>query len=231
MRAAGCVINDYADRSFDGEVARTKNRPLAAGDISSTQALVCFACLLSLAACLLFFLNDFTRALAIIGVLIAIIYPFSKRWTHLPQLVLGAAFSWGIIMAFASTENTIKDAGWVMFGASFLWITGYDTLYAMVDRDDDLKIGVKSTAILFGPADKLVVGILQLLTLASFIIFGLLMEYGWMFYSGLTLVSGCFVYQQWLIQKRESHKCFKAFSNNVWVGFIIFLAIVSETTL
>ena len=230
MRAAGCVINDYADRDFDGAVARTNQRPLATGEITGKQALICFAILIILAASLLFFLNDFTRLLAIGGVFIAIAYPFMKRWTHLPQLVLGIAFSWGIVMAFASVRETIPVSGWIMFVASFVWITAYDTIYAMVDRQDDLKVGIKSTAILFGSADKIIIAILQLLFLLLLLLLGVTLDYGWAYHIGLGIAASCLIYQQWLIRKRQPMMCFQAFANNVWVGFAIFSGIVLETS-
>ena len=229
MRAAGCVINDFADRDFDGAVARTAQRPLATGELTEKQALICFAILITVAASLLIFLNNFTRLLAIAGVIITMAYPFMKRWTHLPQLVLGVAFSWGIIMAFAAIRETIPSSGWVMFAASFVWITAYDTLYAMVDREDDLKVGIKSTAILFGPADKIIIAMLQLLFLLLLLFLGVTLDYGWAYHIGLGVAATCLTYQQWLILKRQPKMCFKAFSNNVWVGFAIFSGIVLET--
>jgi 4-hydroxybenzoate polyprenyltransferase len=230
MRAAGCVINDYADRNFDGEVKRTANRPLASGAISTTAALITFFVLAFFSLVLLLFLNDLARWLAIGGMGIAVSYPFMKRWTYLPQVVLGAAFSWGIVMAFAAVSNEVAPAGWLLFIASLFWIVAYDTMYAMVDRDDDLRIGIKSTAILFGAADRLMVGVLQLFTLITLMLLGRRLEYQLFYSLGLYVAAGLFIYQQYLIRTRERSACFRGFANNVWVGFTIFGCVVLETT-
>ena len=173
MRAAGCVINDYADRHLDAHVERTSQRPLAQKQIAEVDALVLFAILLATALVLVLFLNRQTQWLACAGAGIATLYPFTKRWTHLPQLVLGAAFSWGIIMAFAATGARLTDGAWLMFIASVFWIVAYDTIYAMVDRADDLRVGIKSTAILFGDADVAIVAALQAATVISLVLLGL----------------------------------------------------------
>jgi 4-hydroxybenzoate polyprenyltransferase len=228
MRAAGCVINDYADRNFDGGVARTRDRPLPMREVSSDAALVLFALLLAAALTLVFFLNTLTQWLALAGAAIATLYPFMKRWTYLPQVVLGAAFSWGIVMAFAATSGTLSDDAWLMFVASLLWIVAYDTLYAMVDRPDDLKLGIKSTAILFGNADRIMVGVLQISTIASLALLGLRLHYGIAYFVGVTVAATLFVHQQQLIRDRDATHCFAAFRNNVWVGFALFVGTVIE---
>jgi 4-hydroxybenzoate polyprenyltransferase len=231
MRAAGCVINDYADREFDGLVERTANRPLATGAISTQAALTLFCALALLALALLFFVNELTRWLALGGMAIATVYPFMKRWTYLPQVVLGAAFSWGIVMAFAAVQNRVPSSGWLLFVASVLWIVAYDTLYAMVDRDDDLKIGIKSTAILFGTADRLMIGILQVCTLICLALLAGKLGYGPAYHTALAVIGGLFIHQQLLIKRRQPSACFKAFTNNVWVGFTFLVGVVLQTTL
>jgi 4-hydroxybenzoate polyprenyltransferase len=228
MRAAGCVINDYADRNLDGAVARTRDRPLPKREVSSDAALVLFAALLAVALTLIFFLNILAQWLALAGAGIATLYPFMKRWTYLPQVVLGAAFSWGIVMAFAATSGRLSDDAWLMFVGSLLWIVAYDTLYAMVDRSDDLKVGIKSTAILFGNADRIMVGVLQASTIASFALLGLGLHYGIAYFGGLAISAALFVHQQRLIRDRLAAHCFAAFRNNVWVGFSLFVGTVIE---
>ncbi len=228
MRSAGCVINDIADRKVDPRVARTRNRPLAAGEVSLGQAVRLFVMLCVAAASLLIFLNDAARLLAVAGLGVAVLYPFLKRWTNLPQLGLGVAFSWGILMAFAAVTERIPTAGWVLFAASAAWIAAYDTLYAMTDRDDDVNIGVKSTAILLGRYDRLAVGVLQAGALAGFATLGLHYSFGWWYLAGIAAILGLFAYQQALIRAREPAACFKAFLNNTWVGFSLFAAVVLE---
>ncbi len=231
MRSAGCVMNDYADREVDGHVERTRNRPLATGLISKFEALLVLAGLCTVALLLLVFLNPLTRWLAVAGLAIAMFYPFMKRWTYLPQVVLGAAFSWGMIMAFAAIQEEVPAVGWLLFVASVLWIVAYDTLYAMVDREDDIRVGIKSTAILFGNADRTMVGLLQLSALFALVMLGEQLEY-WIFYQlGLIAVAGLFIYQQYLIRNRNREACFQAFANNVWVGFALFLGVVLELSL
>lgn len=231
MRAAGCVINDIADRKFDGQVERTLQRPLATGVVTTKNALVLFFLLLLAASALLVFLNPLTRWLALGGLGIATLYPFMKRWTYLPQVVLGAAFSWGLPMAFAAVQNSLPAVAWLAFVASLLWIVAYDTLYAMVDREDDLRIGIKSTAILFGAADRLMVGVLQIAALVTFLLVGEQLEYQTFYLVGVASAACLFVYQQILIRSREPDKCFSAFANNVWVGFALFAGIVAEVHL
>lgn len=229
MRSAGCVINDFADRDWDRFVKRTSQRPLTSGRVSEREALVLFAGLSAAAALLLVFLNPLTRWLAVAGFAIATLYPFMKRWTHLPQLVLGAAFSWGLVMAYASVQNQVPPAAWLLFLASVAWIVAYDTLYAMVDRDDDLQVGIKSTAILFGNGDRVAVGVLQATTLASLALLGAQLSLGLFYHLGLTAAAALFGYQHYLIRDRSRAGCFKAFLNNVWVGFALFVGVVLET--
>ena len=230
MRAAGCVINDFADRNVDGAVQRTAARPLATGTVSPRAALVLFATLSVLAATLLLFLNELARWLAVAGIAIAATYPFTKRWTHMPQVVLGAAFSWGIVMAFAAVTGEVASSGWLMFVASVLWIVAYDTLYAMVDREDDIRVGIKSTAILFGNADRFMIGVLQASTLITLLLLADKLSYGILFDGSLVAITLLFAYQQRLIVKREPEGCFRAFANNVWVGFALFAGVVLQTT-
>ena len=228
MRSAGCVINDIADRKVDPHVARTRNRPLATGEVSLGQAVGLFALLCAVTASLLLFLNDAARLLAIAGLGVAVVYPFLKRWTNLPQVGLGVAFSWGILMAFAAVTESVPPAGWVLFAASAAWIVAYDTLYAMTDRDDDLKVGVKSTAILFGRHDRAAVAVLQAGALAGFAVLGFLHSFGWWYAAGLASILGCFACQQVFIRTRDPAGCFKAFRNNTWVGFSLLAAVVLE---
>lgn len=225
MRSAGCVINDYADRKIDGHVARTRDRPLATGAVSSRETLGLFVVLCLLAFGLVLLTNTLTVQLAVGGVLLAVCYPFMKRHTHLPQIVLGAAFAWSIPMAFAAQRGTLNQELWLVYLAVVLWTVVYDTFYAMVDRDDDRRIGVKSTAILFGEQDRVITGFLQGLTIYSLILVGGRFELGKIYYASLAIAAGFFVYQQFLIRFRERHACFKAFLNNHWVGMVIFLGI------
>ena len=230
MRAAGCVINDLADRRLDPLVARTRDRPLATAEISVRGALGLFAGLCLAALALLAWLNAVTRWLAVAGLAVSVLYPFTKRWTHLPQVVLGAAFSWGIVMAFAAVLGEVPAIGWLFFVASLLWIVAYDTLYAMVDREDDLKAGIKSTAILFGAADRLMVGVLQAGAWFGFALLGWRSGFGAAYGVGLTVMSALFVHQQVLIRQRDRDRCFRAFLNNTWVGFALFAAVVVESS-
>ncbi len=222
MRSAGCVINDYADRHLDGHVKRTKLRPLPSGKVSEKEALLLFTILALTAFLLVLTMNSLTIQLSFAGLLLATAYPFMKRLTHLPQLVLGMAFGWSIPMAFAAQANALPIEAWVLFLANILWTVAYDTLYAMVDRDDDVKIGIKSTAVLFGRWDKRIVAALQLGTLAILMWLGELLTLGSMFYWGLLAAAGLFVYQQHLIRHRERDLCFQAFLNNNYVGMVIF---------
>lgn len=231
MRAAGCVINDFADRKIDGKVMRTKNRPLATGAVSSREAIGLFIVLCVIAFALVLFTDPLTIKLSVGGLVLAFCYPFMKRHTHLPQVVLGAAFAWGIPMAYAAEAGELHQGMWLIYLAVVLWTVAYDTFYAMVDRDDDLKIGVKSTAILFGEQDRLMTGVLQIMTLYSLLLAGNRFELGNFYYFGLVAAAGLFIYQQWLIRFREREACFKAFLNNNWVGVAVFVGIVMDYSL
>ncbi|WP_321408405.1 4-hydroxybenzoate octaprenyltransferase [Tolumonas auensis] len=226
MRSAGCVINDYADRKFDGYVKRTASRPLPAGRLTAVRALLFFLLLVLIAFVLVWQLNQFTIYLSVGGLLLAAIYPFMKRVTSLPQVVLGMAFSWAIPMAYGAVAGQLTVTTWLLFLANLVWTIAYDTMYAMVDRDDDLKIGVKSTAILFGQNDRLYIALLQLGTLILLAIIGWLEQLTVSYYFSLLLAAGLFIYQQWLIRHRQRDACFRAFLNNNWVGMLIFAGIM-----
>ncbi len=226
MRSAGCVINDYADREFDPHVARTKTRPIPAGKVTPREALVLFVVLCLLAFALVLTLNVLTIALSLVGALLAAIYPFMKRYTYLPQVFLGLAFGWAIPMAFAAQTGGVPVVAWLLLIATVLWATAYDTMYAMVDIMDDLKIGVKSTAILFGDADRIIIGSLQGLFLITMWIVGNKLELGTFYFLGLLVAAGLGGYQQWLIRHRDPEGCFKAFLNNHWFGAVIFAGLV-----
>lgn len=229
MRSAGCVINDYADRGFDGQVERTKTRPLATGNVSEAEALSLAALLALLAFGLVLLTNPFTIYLSFIAVALAGTYPFTKRWTYLPQFVLGAAFSWAIPMAFAAQTNHLPGALWLLYLANLLWTVAYDTFYAMVDRDDDLAIGVKSTAILFGDGDRLITACLQVCVVLLLILVGRQFGLGIAYYLGVGVVSAMFCHQQYLIRNRERDLCFKAFLDNNYVGAALFVALVIDS--
>ncbi|MFD1698595.1 4-hydroxybenzoate octaprenyltransferase [Halopseudomonas phragmitis] len=228
MRAAGCVINDYADRNFDGHVSRTRQRPLATGRISAREALILFAILTGLSGLLVLLTNALTIKLAFVGIALAAIYPFCKRFTFYPQVVLGAAFSWAIPMAFAAQAGELPIALWLVFIANLLWTVAYDTEYAMCDREDDLKIGVKSTAILFGEADRLIVGLLQGLTLICLLLVGSRFELGLYYHLGLVAMTLGFAWQQWLIREREPQACLRAFLANHWAGMLVFIGLALD---
>ncbi|MCU7883402.1 MAG: 4-hydroxybenzoate octaprenyltransferase [Candidatus Thiodiazotropha sp. (ex Lucinoma annulata)] len=228
MRSAGCAINDYADREFDGHVARTQTRPIAAGLVSPSEAVVVFLVLTLLAACLLIFLNWPTRIMSLVALLLAAIYPFMKRFTHLPQIMLGAAFGWAVPMAFMALNESIPLVAWLMFISAVIWALIYDTQYAMVDREDDLKIGVKSSAILFGRYDNLIVGLLQVFMIGLLLIVGTLSARGGLYYMGVMLGAVLFAYQQWLSRERESQACFEAFLNNNIFGMVIFISLMLD---
>ncbi|WP_409075980.1 4-hydroxybenzoate octaprenyltransferase [Pantoea sp. C3] len=229
MRAAGCVINDYADRKVDGHVQRTQNRPLPSGAVSSKEAKYLFVGLALVAFVLVLTMNLMTILLSVVGLALAWVYPFMKRYTHLPQVVLGAAFGWAIPMAWAAVSESLPFVCWLVFIANICWTVAYDTQYAMVDRDDDLKIGVKSTAILFGRFDKLIIGLLQLATLILMAWVGLLLQLNGAFYWSLLLAAALFVHQQRLIAQRERQPCFQAFLNNNYVGLVLFIGVLMNT--
>ena len=228
MRSAGCVINDFADRRVDAHVKRTENRPIAAGRISSRAALIFFFVLTLLAFLLVLTMNKLTIILSFVAVGLAACYPFMKRYTHLPQVVLGMAFGWAIPMGFAAQLDTVPSYAWLLFVANILWTVAYDTLYAMVDRDDDVKIGIKSTAILFAENDKRIIGFLQLMTLALLWTVGDILAFGWPYQLCLIVAAGLFSYQQLLIVNRDRDACFQAFLHNHWVGLIVFVGISIE---
>jgi 4-hydroxybenzoate polyprenyltransferase len=225
MRAAGCVINDYADRDFDPHVERTKQRPIAAGKVTPKEALVFFLVLISCAFSLVLLLNTFTILLSFGGAFLAASYPFMKRYTQLPQAYLGIAFGWAVPMSFSAQINAIPTVGWLMYIAVILWALVYDTMYAMVDKEDDLKIGVKSTAILFGDYDRHIMAVLQIIILSLLVIIGIMQHSGLAYYIGVLCAAGLSIYQQSLIFHREKHLCFKAFLNNNWFGLAVFMGL------
>jgi 4-hydroxybenzoate polyprenyltransferase len=223
MRAAGCCINDYADRNFDGKVKRTAERPLVAGKILPREALLCCAALCVLAFLLVLLTNTLTIMMSVIGLALALVYPFMKRHTHLAQIVLGAAFSWGGMMAFTAETGSLPAEAWLLYVGNVLWTVVYDTEYAMVDRDDDLKIGVKSTAILFADADRHIIGFLQLMFVVTMWLVAQRFSLGFWYYLSLAVVIGLFVHQQRLISERNRDDCFKAFLQNNYVGMAVFV--------
>jgi 4-hydroxybenzoate polyprenyltransferase len=228
MRAAGCVINDYADRHIDGHVERTQQRPLATGQIDAKAALRLFASLCLLAFMLVLFTNTLTILLSFVGVALAALYPFMKRYTHWPQLVLGLAFSWAIPMAFSAQTGGVPMVAWLAYIAVVLMTIAYDTYYAMVDRNDDLLIGVKSTAVLFGQRDRHIIVFLQLGCLLLLTYMGQLMALGVFFYGGLVVMASLFVYQAIITRKRDRDACFKAFLNNHWASLAVWIGLVIE---
>ena len=228
MRSAGCVINDYADKDLDGKVQRTRMRPLATGEIPANHALMLFIALGSVAFVLVLLTNKLTVLYAIGAMALAASYPFMKRITQLPQVVLGAAFAFSIPMAFAAQTGAVPAGAWLIFIGVVLWTVAYDTFYAMVDREDDLKAGIKSTAILFGDMDRLMTGLLQLFTIAALIMAGARFELGFIYYLGLLAAAGLFTYQQKLISARVPKGCFAAFVNNNWVGIAVFAGIFAH---
>jgi len=225
MRSAGCAINDFADREIDPHVERTKDRPLAAGRISIKEALIVFASLSITAFILVLFMNSLTIYMSFVGIALAASYPFMKRYHYMPQVHLGAAFGWAAPMAFTAQANEITPVTWLLFMATVLWATAYDTMYAMADIKDDLKIGVKSTAILFGEADKIIIGALQVLLILDLILIGRQSELGLYYYLGLSMATGLAIYQQYLIKDRKPQLCIKAFLNNNWFGLVIFVGL------
>jgi 4-hydroxybenzoate polyprenyltransferase len=225
MRAAGCAINDYADRKLDPQVARTAGRPIASGRVTPREALVVFAVLLAFAFVLVLFTNALTIKLSFAGAALAAAYPFTKRFTHLPQVVLGAAFGWSIPMAFAAVSGTVPPVGWLLFIANILWSVIYDTEYAMVDREDDLKAGAKSTAILFGDADIPILGVLMGTFLLAMLFVGQRAQLGWPYWIALLGAAALFGYQLWLIRNRAKDACLAAFRHNNWLGLLVWIGI------
>lgn len=228
MRSAGCAINDFADRKFDPHVSRTKQRPLARGAIKPIEAIAVFVVLSLISLLLVLLMNRLTLLLAIPAAFLAGSYPFMKRITHLPQAYLGAAFGWAIPMAFAAQSGEVPANAWILFVANILWAIAYDTMYAICDREDDLKIGVKSAAILLGRYDRLGIGLMQLFTLALLVIGGVSFGLGIPYLLGLLAASGFAVYQQYLIRDRDPQRSFRAFLNNHYFGMMVFLGIAID---
>ncbi|MBT5718115.1 MAG: 4-hydroxybenzoate octaprenyltransferase [Gammaproteobacteria bacterium] len=226
MRSAGCCVNDFADHKIDGKVLRTEGRPLATGTLTRKDAFLCFAVLCLISFGLVLLTNERTIILSFAAVALAAVYPFMKRFTNLPQLVLGIAFSWGILMAFSAATGDVPQPAYLLFVANCLWIVAYDTQYAMVDREFDIEIGVKSTAILFGDADKVIIGSLQAMFIFAMILAGRQFELGSLYYISLLIASGLLAYQQYLIRDRLPGPCFEAFLNNNWVGAVIFVGVM-----
>jgi 4-hydroxybenzoate polyprenyltransferase len=232
MRAAGCAINDFADREWDKHVERTKDRPLTTGRIQPWEAVALFAGLgLVSFLMVLLFTNTLTLYLAFGGALLAFIYPFMKRYTHLPQVFLGAAFGWSIPMAWAAQTGGLSQVTWLLFTANVLWSVVYDTFYAMVDREDDVKVGIKSTAVLFGDADRMILGILQATIIAILLLVGQQSELGTLYYMGLLTMACLFIYHQFLARERDRAGCFKAFLHNNWAGFALFVGLAADRML
>jgi len=222
MRSAGCAINDYIDRNVDLHVERTQDRPLATGAVTPTEALVLFVLLGLVALALVLLLNRTTLLFACVGIVLAATYPLFKRFTYLPQVYLGIAFGWGIPMAFAAVLGSVPSIGWLLLLANIVWVMAYDSWYAMVDRPDDIKIGVKSSAILFGEQDLLIVGVFQIATLVLLAVIGFMLDLNGYYYAGLVVAAGFAVYQQILCRERVPAQCFKAFLNNSWYGAAVF---------
>jgi 4-hydroxybenzoate polyprenyltransferase len=225
MRSAGCIFNDLADQAFDGSVERTKHRPLIAGTVTRTEAYFLFLLFISCAFVLVLFLNPTTIYLAVGALVIACFYPFCKRFLPIPQVVLGLAFAWGIPMAFAAEQNQLSNATWLLFALTAIWIIVYDIQYALVDKEDDLKIGIHSGAIFLGKHVYEVLEILQAVVLVLLLVFGYMQNYGWLYYVILMSVSCFFIYQSWLVR---SEKYYQAFENNHWLGFLVFMGIASQ---
>ena len=225
MRSAGCIINDYADRNFDGDVERTKHRPLVSGQVTPTEALQLFSLLIVIAFLLVITMSWFTVLLSIPALLLASSYPFMKRYTHLPQVVLGAAFGWAIPMAIGAVLGEVPLWGWLLFFANLFWTVAYDTMYAMVDRNDDIHIGVKSTAILFGQQDRVIIALLQITAILLLAYVASILFLGPIVYGSIIAMAGFFIYQQVLIFHRDRDACFKAFLNNHYAGLVFTLGI------
>lgn len=226
MRSAGCVINDFADRRFDPLVARTRERPVASGRVTPAEALLLFVALAGTAFGLAFTLNAIVVLWALPAIAIAVIYPFMKRVTHLPQLVLGVAFSMGIPMAFAAQTGGVPAITWLLVAANLTWVVAYDTMYALVDIEDDIKAGIKSTAILFGAFVRTLTGLLQVVTLLLLLLLGWHLQLNSYFYGAVALATGLALYQQILIRNHDAGECFKAFLNNAWFGAVVFVGLV-----
>lgn len=230
MRSAGCVLNDYADRKIDPYVERTRTRPIASGAVAPLEALTLFAALALIAIGLASMLNDLARLLAVVGGVLTVLYPFVKRYLSIPQFVLGAAFGWAVPMAFAAQTGEIPELAWLVFGTAMIWAVIYDTFYAMVDRDDDRKVGVKSTAILFGEVDLFVIAGLQLLMLIALVLIGYRAELGFWYYLSVLVAAALMAWHQWLARDRQPEGCFAAFLSNHLIGMVIFIGIVLHYT-
>jgi 4-hydroxybenzoate polyprenyltransferase len=230
MRSAGCIINDVADRNIDPHVRRTRSRPLAARALSPTEALAVFGVLMAAALWVVLQLNAATLRLAFIGAGLTITYPLFKRFFPLPQLYLGLCFGWAVPMAFTATLGTVPQLGWLMLVAAILWAGIYDTMYAMVDRDDDLRIGVRSSAILFADLDRFMIAMMQVMMMLALVLVGRTLKFGDGWYAGLVAGAGCFLWQQWLIRNREPAACFEAFKNNNYFGVAIFAGVLLQYT-
>lgn len=231
MRSAGCVINDYADRDFDGHVERTKHRPMATGEVGKKEALLLAAVLAIIAFCLILPLNRVVWLLSVPAVLLAASYPFTKRFFAIPQAYLGIAFGFGIPMAYATFLEMVPWGAWLLLAANVFWCVAYDTEYAMVDREDDLKIGIKTSAITFGRFDVAAVMLCYAITLGLLAWFGTLFRYGWLYFTGLAVAAAIAGYHYFLIRGRERDKCFKAFLHNNWFGAAVFAGFVAELNL
>lgn len=226
MRSAGCVLNDYVDRNIDPYVERTRSRPIASGAVTPLEGLTLFVALALIAIGLATMLNRQAQLLAVVAGGLTVVYPFVKRFVSIPQFILGAAFGWAAPMAFAAQTGEIPQLAWIVFGAALIWAVVYDTFYAMVDRDDDRRIGVKSTAILFGDTDLFVVAGLQLVMLTALVFVGLRAELGFWYYLSLAAAAGLMAYHQWLARRRDPEGCFRAFLHNHYIGLVVFIGIV-----
>lgn len=226
MRSAGCVINDYADRKIDKLVQRTQHRPITSGEVSTKSALILFAIIMALALVLVSLTNQLTIQLSLVAGALAILYPFTKRWTHLPQFVLGCAFAMSVPMAFAATNGKVSDGAWWVFLATVIWTVIYDTMYAMADREEDLKIGVKSTAILFAKYDKFIIGVLQICLLLVLVNVSIFFNLDIFYDISIILSTFLMIFHQKLIKNREKTACFRAFLHNNFIGMVIFTGIV-----
>jgi 4-hydroxybenzoate polyprenyltransferase len=228
MRSAGCVINDYADRHWDGAVARTASRPLATGAITPRAALLLFAGLCLIGFGLVLLLNPLTILLSLGALVLATLYPFTKRYTHWPQMFLGAAFAWAVPMGYAAVLGSVPYQAWLLFAITLIWTLIYDTFYAMTDRDDDLKVGIKSTAVLFGRYDLVIIGVLQSLMVLLLVVQGYWVQLGVAFWASLLVVVALFGSQLWQSRHRDSQACFKAFKQNHWVGLVILIGLILD---
>jgi 4-hydroxybenzoate polyprenyltransferase len=230
MRSAGCVLNDYVDRKIDPYVERTRTRPIASGAVAPTEALILFAALCLIAIGLATMLNRPAQLLAIVAAALTVVYPFVKRFVSIPQFILGAAFGWAVPMVFAAQTGGTPELAWLVFGTAMIWAVIYDTFYAMVDREDDLKVGVKSTAILFGEVDIFVVAGLQLLMFVALVLVGYRAELSGWYYLSVFIAGLMMVYHLWLARDRQPAGCFAAFLHNHYIGMVVFIGIVLHYT-